>query len=212
MSPSPSRPRSRSKPPAARDPRIDAYIEQAAEFARPLLRELRERVHAGCPGVVETVKWGAPSFEHHGLLGGMAAFKKHCLFGFWKHDLLAKEADEWQQLGERLGRLTVAADLPNKRDFQRLLRRAMELNEQGVKPVRAKKAKPAIAVHPAFAKALAASSEAKRHFAAFAPSRQREYLEWIAEAKAEATRERRIDQAIEWIAEGKHRNWKYERC
>ena len=197
---------------AHRDPRIDAYLQRAPEFAQPILHELRKRVHAGCPGVTETIKWRAPSFEFNGLLGGMAAFQRHCLFGFWKHDALAAEADEWRALGERLGRMTKLADLPGKREFARLLRRAMQLNEQGTKVVRARRAKPAIAMHPEFARALAKAVPAKRQFAAFAPSRQREYLEWIADAKTDATRQRRIAQAVEWIGEGKHRNWKYERC
>lgn len=214
MKSKPAASRRASKPSAAssRDARVDAYIERAAAFAQPVLHELRARLHAVCPGLCETIKWGAPAFEHHGLLAGMAAFKKHCAFGFWKNDLLVAESAAWKQMSERLGRLTAVEDLPGKREFQRLLKRAMELNESGVKVAREKKAKPAVVMHPELARALAASAKARQQFAAFSPSKQREYLEWIADAKAEATRQRRVEQAVEWIAEGKGRNWKYERC
>jgi hypothetical protein len=194
------------------DPRIDAYIAAAPEYARPVLLELRRRVHTACPAVVETLKWRTPSFEYEGLLGGMAAFKKYCSFGFWKEPLLRKDA-ALAAVVDGCGQMTSLADLPGKAAFAKALKRAMQLNADGTAVPRAKRAsKQAIAAHPEFARALAASKRAKQAFAAFSPSAQREYLEWIAGAKQDATRARRIDQAIEWIADGKHRNWKYERC
>jgi uncharacterized protein YdeI (YjbR/CyaY-like superfamily) len=193
------------------DPRIDAYIAAAPDYARPVLLELRKRVHAACPGVAETWKWRTPSFEYEGLLGGMAAFKKYCSFGFWKEPLLRDDA-ELAGVVERCGRMTSVDDLPGKTAFAKVLQRAVQLNKDGVVVPRGKTAKKAIAPHPDFARALAASKAATKVFAAFSPSAQREYLEWIADAKQDATRARRIDQAIEWIADGKHRNWKYERC
>jgi uncharacterized protein YdeI (YjbR/CyaY-like superfamily) len=194
------------------DPRIDAYIAKAPDHVRPLLVELRARVHAALPDVVETIKWSTPTFESDGLLGGLAAFKKYCSFGFWKEPLLREDA-ALAAVVERAGRMESLADLPPKAAFAKALKRAAALNASGTKVPRAQpKPKAAVAMHPAFARALAASRKATACFAAFPPSAQREYVEWIADAKKDDTRERRIEQAVAWIAEGKHRNWKYERC
>lgn len=194
------------------DPRIDAYIAAAADYARPILTELRARVHAACPGVSETMKWSTPSFESSGLLGGMAAFKAYCSFGFWKEKLL--RTDEGLRAAvEQVGKVTAVGDLPSRAAFAKVVKRAAELNASGTKVPRAKaKPKPAIAMHAEFKRALAAAKAAQKHFDGFSPSAKREYLEWIAGAKQEATRARRIEQAVEWIGDGKHRNWKYENC
>lgn len=194
------------------DPRVDAYLEKAPPFARALLVELRRRVHTACPQVTETIKWRVPSFEYHGLLAGMAAFKAHVTFGFWKDALLQKEKAHQATLA-RTGCLKVLADLPTKAAFAKAIGRAMQLNAEGKANPRKKAiARPAIPVHPEFQAALAANRRAKAVFDGFPPSHRREYLEWIAEAKKDDTRARRIEQAIGWLAEGKSRNWKYERC
>src|SRR5262245_25769167 len=142
------------------DPRVDAYIANAADFAQPMLVELRRRVHATCPDVVETLKWRMPSFEYKGLLAGMAAFKAHLTFGFWKDALLRKEAAHAAIL-DRAGCMQAIADLPPKVAFAKALQRAMQLNDDGVKPPRASKPKQPIAVPADFARALAASKKAK---------------------------------------------------
>ncbi len=197
---------------ATKDPRVDAYIEKAAEFARPLLIELRRRVHASCPDVTETLKWRMPSFEYHGILGGMAAFKEHCVFGFWKHELLIKENQRWKEAMGSFGCLRTLSDLPPKREFASLVQRAMELNLQGIKAPKTKTGpRKTIPIHPEFAAALKKHPKSQAHLDAFAPSQQREYFEWIADAKGGDTRARRIATALEWLAEGKHRQWKYER-
>lgn len=196
-----------------RDPRIDAYIDKSADFARPILTALRAMIHAACPEVVETIKWRQPSFEFHGLLCGMAAFQKHCTFGFWKHDLVVGKTDKAAEAWGSFGRLTSTKDLPSKAAMTKWIKKAMQLNDDGVKVTRRKaSAKPAVAMHPDLKRALSANPRAKQQFAAFSPSQQREYLTWIAEAKADATRARRLADAIAWIAEGKQRNWKYMNC
>jgi uncharacterized protein YdeI (YjbR/CyaY-like superfamily) len=193
-----------------RDPRFDAYIAKSAPFARPILRHLREVVHAACPDVVETLKWSSPSFEYEGILCGMAAFKEHCVFGFWKHELVVGDDARAREAMGSFGRLTKLADLPSKAVLVRYVKRAMQLNEAGVNIVRAKsRPKSSARMHPAFEAALAKSKKALATFEAFSPSHRREYLEWIAEAKAADTRQRRIATAIEWLAQGKPRNWKY---
>jgi hypothetical protein len=198
---------------ARRDPRIDAYIEQAPDFARPILRHLRAAVHAGCPQVEETLKWSMPSFEHAGILCGMAAFKAHCTFGFWKHQLVVGAGGErWKEAMGSFGRITSRKDLPPKADLVRMVRKAVELNEQGVRVPRAKRAvRPVGPLPPVLKAALARDKRAREHFESFSPSHRREYVEWIAEAKTEATRAKRLQQALEWLAQGKHRHWKYEK-
>ena len=196
-----------------RDPRIDAYIAKSADFAKPILTHLREIVHSACPDVEETMKWSNPHFMYKGMLGGMAAFKEHCVFGFWKGSLIldSKTASGEKAAGP-FGRITKVADLPPKKIFAGYVKEAMRLNEEGVKaPSRMKsRAKTADVVVPdALAAALNKNSKAHETFNAFSPSHKREYAQWIAEAKGEDTRKRRVETAVEWMAEGKPRNWEY---
>lgn len=197
-----------------RDRRIDAYIQKSAPFAQPVLRHLRAVVHAACPEVVETLKWSSPSFEYKGILCGMAAFKQHCVFGFWKHELVLEGLDEKARTAMgSFGRLTSIADLPSKAVLTRHIKKAMALNDAGVKNMRTKtRPKAPARMHPALKAGLERNKKALVTFQAFPPSQKREYMEWIAEAKGEDTRERRLAQAIEWMAQGKPRNWKYMKC
>jgi uncharacterized protein YdeI (YjbR/CyaY-like superfamily) len=200
-----------------RDERVDAYIAKAAPFARPILEHVRAVVHEGCPGVEETLKWGMPSFTHGGgILCGMAAFKAHASFGFWKHALVVGEGSEQAGMGS-FGKLASVRDLPPRKQLVAYVRKAAALNAHGAGTTSARKAparkaaapKPAPVPTPEFAAALRGDKAAAAAFRAFSPGRQREYVEWIAEAKREDTRDRRIAQAVEWLAEGKQRNWKY---
>ena len=186
-----------------RDPRVDAYIAKSADFAKPILEYLREAVHAGCPEVQEEIKWSVPAFEYKGPLAGMAAFKAHCMFGFWKSGLVGMQ---------RLERITSLDDVPKKTELVALVKKAAKLNDEGVKVERKRSApKPLPKTPRDLSAALAKNKKAKVAFDQFPPSHKREYIEWITGAKAEETRRRRLEQAIEWIAEGKSRNWKYER-
>jgi uncharacterized protein YdeI (YjbR/CyaY-like superfamily) len=196
----------------SRDPRIDAYITKAPDFAKPILRHLREVVHAACPDVEETVKWGHPWFMRHGMLCNFAAFKQHAAFGFWKasHILEPKVSPAAQAMGS-FGRLTSVKDLPSKRVLTGYIRQAVKLNEAGTAVARPKRApKPAPSMPPDLLAALRKNRKALAHFDKFSPSKQREYNDWLAEAKTSATRDRRLQTAVGWIAEGKARNWKYE--
>ncbi|MFA9219116.1 MAG: YdeI family protein [Sphingomonadaceae bacterium] len=202
---------------ATTDPRVDAYIAAAADFAQPVLNHVRAVVHAACPDVEETMKWSFPHFMYHGMLCSMAAFKSHCALNFWKAALLIDAADDkGKQAMGQFGRITTIADLPPVPALSAYLQQAMQLNDAGIKtPARAKVAakSAAAAVSPDFfSAALAANPTAQQHFASFSTSKQREYIDWLTEAKTEATRQRRLEQAIGWIAEGKTRNWKYEKC
>lgn len=195
------------------DPRVDAYIRNAAEFARPILTELRARVHAACPHVEETIKWRMPSFLYHGLLGGMAAFKEHATFGFWKSSLIldAKGAKADEAMGQ-FGRLYSLKDLPPKRTFAGYIRRAMELNESGAKVARRKTSRPRPVTPADLKAALDRNRKARATWDAFTPAMQREYVDWITEAKTAPTRAKRIVTSVDWIANGKKRNWKYMNC
>lgn len=195
------------------DPRIDAYIAQSPDFAQPILAHLRAVVHAACPEVEETIKWSRPHFLYKGMLCGMSAFKAHCAFGFWKGTLLFPGTTEKESMGH-FGRLASVKDLPSKKVLAGYVKQAMQLNEEGaVTPARARPAAPRTVTVPAyFAAALKSNQAALARFDAGSPSFRREYVDWLEEAKTEATRLRRMAQAIEWIAEGKARNWKYEKC
>lgn len=194
------------------DPRIDAYLAAAPAFAQPILARLRDDVHAACPGVVETIKWSRPHFLlDDKLLCGMSAFKAHCAFGFWEREGAAP--GQAGAMGD-YGRITTLADLPARAELRRQIRAAAALLQAGAprasKPDRAPRA--VLTMPEDFAAALAATPAARGHYEAFAPSKQRDYLEWVLEAKREDTRARRIAQAVEWLAEGKARHWKYEGC
>ena len=197
-----------------RDPRVDAYIARAPDFARPVLEHLRAVVHEACPDVQETIKWGMPSFDHHGIMAGMAAFKAHATFGFWKSSLILDDAGRSAEAAMgQFGRITSVADLPPKRVLAGYVKQAAKLNEAGVKsPNRAvRKARPEALPSPEFAAALARNRKARAGFDSVSPSHRREYVEWIAEAKRDETRAKRIATAVAQLAEGKALHWRYER-
>lgn len=192
------------------DKRIDAYIAKAPEFARPILTRVRAMVHEGAPDCEETIKWGHPAFVQNGLLCAMAAFKEHCAVNFWKARLILGKSERDNGPARVFGRIRTVRDLPSKRDFTGYVKRAVELNLSGARVPRAPaKPKKPIVVPDEFRRALARNAAARKSFQSFSPSHQREYLEWITEARQDATRQRRIAQAVEWMAEGKPRNWKY---
>ena len=196
-----------------KDKRVDAYIARAPEFARPILERLRATVHAACPDVQETLKWGVPAFEYHGFLCNMAAFKRHTTFGFWKGKLIVdSNGQDLENAMGQFGRIVSVKDLPAKRVLAGYVKKAMALNEAGTPVKRAVKPKPALRMPADFKAALAKRRAALAAFEGFSPSAQRDYLEWVLEAKQAATRAKRIATAVGWIAEGKRRNWKYEKC
>jgi uncharacterized protein YdeI (YjbR/CyaY-like superfamily) len=194
------------------DPRVDAYIAKSADFAQPILAHLRALVHATCPEVKETMKWSFPHFMYKGMMCSMASFKAHCAFSFWKAELLMADEARREAMGH-FGRIASIEDLPSPKILAAYIKQAMKLNDDGVSvPARAKPAVPRALEIPAdLYAALDALPAARVHFDSFSPSKQRDYVEWLSEAKTEATRARRRAQAIEWIAEGKARNWKYEK-
>ena len=200
-----------------KDPRVDDYIARSADFARPILKALRRAVHQGCPAVEETIKWGAPHFMHEGILASMAAFSRHCAFGFWKGELMeAKLAKAKRGAGEawgQLGRIASIEDVPPAKTLAALVAEAARLNEAGVEvPSRSRsRPRPEAEVPADFAAALRRNRKARETFDGFPPSHRRDYVEWIVEAKTDATRARRLATTLEWLAEGKPRNWKYAR-
>ena len=197
----------------SRDPRVDAYVARAAPFARPILEHIRARVHAAVPDVVETLKWSAPSFTRDGkILLMMAAFKKHAALNFWRGQELRGGEASGEAMGQ-FGKLTSLADLPGDDEFDRLIRQAADLAATAPAPRKVKhEPKPPAELHPDFAKALAANPRAKATLDAFPPSARRDYLDWIAEAKQDKTRAKRIADAVQWLGEGKRRHWRYENC
>lgn len=198
---------------ATKDPRIDAYITKSADFAKPILKHLRKVVHAGCPDVVETLKWSMPHFDYKGVMCGMAAFKEHCAFGFWKESLVfdRDKAAEKTAMGS-FGCIKTLTDLPSEKTLIGYVKKAAALNEAGIKaPGRTQpKKKEPIAVPEYFSAALKKNAKARKTFEDFAPSKRREYLEWVTGAKREETRHERLATSIKWMGEGKTRHWKYQ--
>jgi uncharacterized protein YdeI (YjbR/CyaY-like superfamily) len=193
------------------DPRVDAYIAKAADFAQPILATLRAAVHAACPDVEETMKWSFPHFMYKGMLCSMASFKQHAAFGFWKGSLILGDRSKNAEAMGQLGKLTTMSDLPSKTVLRGYIKKAVALNDGGVKVARAPRAAApkAVRVPVDLAAALKKTEKARRAFAAFSPSHKREYIDWLTEAKSADTRARRLATAVAWMAEGKPRNWKY---
>ncbi|MDP2036883.1 MAG: YdeI/OmpD-associated family protein [Ignavibacteria bacterium] len=201
-----------------KDPRVDAYIAKSQEFAKPILEHFRELVHKACPDVEETIKWSFASFDYKGPYCTMASFKQHCAIGFWKAALmkdtkLIANAKSESAMGH-LGRITSLKDLPKDKELIAYLKEAAKLNADGVKlPTKPKSKKPKELVIPDyFTKALKKNKRSLETFNNFSYSNKKEYVEWITEAKTEETRNKRMTTAIEWLAEGKVRNWKYVKC
>ena len=197
----------------SRDPRIDAYIAKAAPFARPILEHVRTRVHAVVPEAEEAMKWSAPGFTLNGkILLMMAAFKQHAALNFWRGQEIGDGSPKAGAMGQ-FGRLTTVSDLPPDDQLDSMLREAAALAATAPAPRKTKhEPKPPSEMHPDFAAALAKAPEAKAVLEGFPPSAQRDYLEWISEAKQDSTRAKRIETAVEWLAEGKRRHWKYQNC
>ena len=194
------------------DQRIDDYIAARANFARPILEHLRALVHRECPEVEETIRWGMPSFSYKGRpLASMAAFQQHAAFGFWDREAL-KTGQEGEGAGQ-FGRIVSLDDLPSYAVLAAKVREGMAMIAAGERPKRVvKPPKPEAEVPVALAEALAGDDVAAATFVAFSPSCRREYCEWVADAKRDETRAKRVVETIAMLREGKRRNWKYENC
>ena len=195
-----------------KDPRVDAYIAGVPAFAKPILKELRKRVHAASADVEETIKWGAPYFEYGGkLLGGMAAFRQHCAFGFW-HPLMRDGDNSLEGLGQ-YGKIASIADLRSTSAFDKRVRKAMKLVDDGVKaPPKPRVEKKPVVVPADLAAALKKNAKARATYDAFAYGKRSEYVKWINEAKRDETRAQRVATTVAQLAEGKSLYWKYEAC
>jgi len=202
---------------AKKDSRVDAYISSAADFAKPILNHLRALVHTACPDVEETIKWSQPMFLHKGIICFMAAFKEHCSFGFWLAEFIIGEQRKLEAQKEamgHLGRITSLADLPGDKQLLVYIKKAVELNDLGVKKPATPRPKGnrELTVPDCVVAALKKNQKARAAFEAFSYSHKKEYVEWITEAKREETRQKRIETMLTWLAEGKSRNWKYANC
>jgi uncharacterized protein YdeI (YjbR/CyaY-like superfamily) len=200
---------------ARKDPRIDAYIAKAADFAKPVLSHLRSLVHKACPDVEETMKWSFPHFDYKGMMCSMASFKQHCAFSFWKITLMKdakKLLDNRANAMGSFGRITSLKDLPSDKTILSYIKEAMKLNDDDVKPEKAKPSEKKELIIPNYViDSLRKNKKALSAFEKFSYTNKKDYLEWITGAKTEKTRNERLIQAIEWMAEGKIRNWKYIR-
>jgi len=201
-----------------KDPRVDAYIAKSQEFAKPILEHFRVLVHKACPEAEETIKWGFPNFDYKGPYCSMAAFKQHCAIGFWKASImkdtkLTTNAKSETAMGH-LGRISSLKDLPKDKVLIGYLKEAAKLNADGVKLLPKQKSKESkeLIIPDFFSKALKKNKKSLETFNNFSYSKKKDYVEWITDAKTDETRNKRMATAIEWLAEGKSRNWKYEKC
>lgn len=201
-----------------KDKRIDAYIAKSADFAKPILEHIRKLIHKTCPDVTETVKWGMPFFDYKGPFINFAAFKNHAVLGFWKAAVMKDSkiltGKETKGSMGNLGKICSIKDLPKDTVLVKYIKEAMKLNDDGVKFSRAAKPKherKEYSMPEYFQKVLNKNKKAKSVYDKFPPSHKREYLEWICEAKTEETRNKRMATAVEWLIEGKSRNWKYQK-
>jgi uncharacterized protein YdeI (YjbR/CyaY-like superfamily) len=201
---------------ASFDKRVDAYIAKSEPFAHPILEHLRELVHQACPDVEEAVKWSFPHFLYNGILCSMASFKHHCSFGFWKAAIMDDPKGILTIVGRtsmgHFDKITSVDDLPTEKIMHDYIKQAVRLNEHDVKlpPKKVSKAAP-VKVPDYFTKVLKKNKKAFAAFEAFSNSHRKEYVMWITEAKREETRNKRMEQAVEWLKEGKSRDWKYKR-
>jgi len=196
----------------SKDPRINAYIEKSADFAKPILKHLRKVVHAGCPEVKETIKWSMPHFDYKGVMCGMAAFKEHCAFGFWKESLILNRERSGEKSGMgSFGLIKSLRDLPSEKMLIGYVKKAAALNDAGIKVpgwTQPKKREP-LTLPDDFSAALKKNAKARKTFEEFPPSKRRDYIEWVTEARREETRKERLGTSIKWLSEGKPRHWKY---
>jgi len=198
-----------------KDPRVDDYIAKAAPFAQPILRHLRKVMHAGCPGVQETMKWSFPHFDYKGVLAGMAAFKQHCSFGFWKASLIfdSDPTEERNGMGH-FGRITAISNLPSEKILLGYVKKAAALNDAGIKvptQPKAKKERAPIEVPADLTVALKRNRKAQSGFDVLSYSHKKEYVEWLNEAKRDETRQKRMATTLKQLAKGQSRHWKYQR-
>mgnify|MGYP001546264972 CR=1 FL=1 len=203
-----------------KEPRVDAYIKNAQPFAQPILKHIRELVHKACPDVEEKIKWSFPHFDYKdGPMCSMASFKQHCAFGFWKAALM-KDADKLVEVAKsevamgHMGRITSLKDLPSDKVLLGYIKEAMKLNEEGKKVPKklpAETVKKELVTPDYLMAALQKNKKAKTTFEAFSYSCKKEYISWLEEAKTEATRTKRLTDAVEWMSEGKMRHWKYQK-
>lgn len=195
------------------DKRIDNYIAKSADFAKPILNHLRKLIHTACPDVEEAIKWGFPHYDYKGIMCSTAAFKSHCAFNFWKASLM-KDAKLFTENNKssmgHYGKISSLKDLPSDKIIIARIKEAMQLNDDGIKlPERNKAENKDVVVPDLFEKELKKNKQAATVFNNFSSSQKREYTDWISDAKTEETRNKRIATAVEWISEGKIRNWKY---
>lgn len=200
------------------DKRVDFYINKSSDFAKPILTHIRELIHKSSDKIEETIKWGFPHFDYKGTVCSMASFNKHCAFGFWKAKLL-KDKYQLLQIQDReamgsLGRITKIKDLPEDKIFVEYIKEAIKLNDEGVKIPKVPKpaAKKELIIPDYFIEFIGKNKKALKTFKDFSYSHKKEYVKWVDEAKTEPTKLKRLETTLEWLKEGKTRNWKYAKC
>jgi hypothetical protein len=200
---------------------VTAYAAAMPAYAQPIFAHLRALIHTTCPDTDEAIKWSIPHFERDGdYLCIFAASPGHASFTFYKQQLMSdprlRDNLNLPAIKRFMGRLTSLSDLPDDATLAAMLQEAADLNARGVRlPDRAPKTPPVIdmpsAVATAVATALAANPAAQAVWDAKSAAWRKDYLVWITAAKTDPTRDARIAEALDWIADGKARFWKYQK-
>ncbi|KAF2080744.1 YdeI/OmpD-associated family protein [Flavobacterium sharifuzzamanii] len=193
---------------------VTAYIAKMADFAKPILNHLREVIFSACPEAEENIKWGTPHYSYKGdHLVMMGGFKQHCSFSLYKAELMKDaEIQASVKAGKKFGymdKIKDLSELPSKEKLTAYIKEAMVFNENGTakpKPVKEKSTAEVVAPKE-FVDALKKDTKATEIFESKSPSFRKNYIIWIADAKTDETRNKRISQSLEWIAEGKDRFW-----
>ena len=192
---------------------IDEYIEKAAPFAKPILSHIRELIHEAWPEIEETIKWKVPVYEYKGIVCATGAFKTHCAFNFFKAKLMKDPyhvfSEQFSDAAGQFGKLLTVSDLPSDSILREYIQEAAKLNTDKIKGPAKKKEDADHLIPNDLSIALKNNPIAQKQFETMSLGYKKEYIDWLLDAKMDATRQKRLETAIEWIAEGKPRNWKY---
>jgi len=200
-----------------KNPKVDAYILNTAPFAQPILNELRATLETAEPELEETIKWGFPCFTFQSkLICSFSAYKNHCVFRFWQGSNLKDSAGILTKVGEtemgELSKIKNLEDLPNSEILINYIREAIELSKKKSTKTIVSEKKITIDLKSYDLQEIFSSfPKQAEKFDTFSPSHRKEYISWINEAKTEDTKLKRIKTMMEWLLEGKSRNWKYEK-
>lgn len=191
---------------------ITAYIEKATPEFKEVMIALRSVLNNPNFDIKEDWKWGAPNFNNEGMICWLAHFRNHVGMNFFKGTLIKDKYNLFTHYREEKGNRQLKFSDINQiipEQIEYYIEEAIKLNQENIKVVK-KEIDTSLPLD--LETELNNNPKAKMFFESLAPSYKRDYIEWIEEAKREATRTKRLATTMEWLSEGKKKNWKYENC